>query len=113
MQKELRLKKNQDFQKVFRNGSSVANRQLVLYVSRNPEVAHFRLGISISKKIGHAVIRNQIKRKLKEVARLHAKYIPIGVDLILIVRKPTVGLSFEDLSGSFIHLLKRAKLFKT
>lgn len=112
MQKELRLRKNQDFQLVFKKGTSVANRQLVLYVYKNPETKHFRVGISVSKKIGRAVVRNKIKRRLKEIVRSHAQHIPPGVDLILIVRAQAVGLTYQELSGSFIHLLKRAKLYQ-
>lgn len=112
MQKELRLRKNKDFQLVFRKGSSVANRQLVLYVYKNEETKHFRAGISVSKKIGRAVVRNKLKRRLKEIVRLHAQHIPQGVDLVLIVRPQAVQLTYQELAKSFVHLLKKAKLYQ-
>ena len=62
MKKRNRLKKNEDFQKVFKKGKSMANRQYVLYVLHQPEAKEFRVGLSVSKKIGNAVVRNRVKR---------------------------------------------------
>ena len=79
----------------------MANRQLVLYVHRNPKQCHFRVGISVSKKIGHAVMRNQIKEEVKrDCPRRMQEHIPQGIDLILIVRAPAVDLSYDDLKKS-------------
>lgn len=110
MEKDLRLKKNEDFQRVFRRGMSVANRQLVLYAFPNPKIERFRVGISISKKIGNAVVRNRTKRLLKEAIRLNMESIKTGYDLVVIVRKPTLELNLLELSASFSHVLKRAGL---
>jgi ribonuclease P protein component len=112
MHKENRLQKNEHFKKVFKWGKSVANRQLVLYYYLNREVKDFRLGISVSKKIGHAVTRNRIKRLLKEVVRTQEDHISTGYDLVIIVRKPAADMGYDDFTSSFIHLLKRAKLYK-
>jgi len=112
MQKSYRLQKNEHFQQVFKKGNSIANRQLVLYFMPNSDQDTFRLGISVSKKIGHAVIRNRIKRLLKEAVRAEAEQIPGGYDLILIVRKPAVDLNLEQLQASVVHLLKKAKLYR-
>lgn len=112
MQSEYRLKKNEEFQRVFNRGASVANRQLVLYAFPNPKTAHFRVGISVSKKIGNAVVRNRIKRLLKEAIRLNKDRIESGYDLVLIVRKPALELDLMGLSASFSHVLKRANLHK-
>lgn len=60
MKKRNRLKKNEDFQKVFKHGTSVANRQFVLYTLDQPENDELRVGLSVSKKIGNAVMRNRI-----------------------------------------------------
>jgi ribonuclease P protein component len=112
MHKENRLQKKEHFRKVFKWGKSVANRQLVLYYCANREVSDFRLGISVSKKIGHAVTRNRIKRLLKEVARHQSDHIACGYDFIIIVRKPAVDMSYDDFTSSFIHLMKKTKLYK-
>lgn len=112
MHKENRLQKNEHFRKVFKWGKSVANRQLVLYYYRSRDVSHFRLGISVSKKIGHAVTRNRIKRLLKEVARHQQDHISSGYDFVIIARKPAAEMSYDDFTSSFIHLLKKNNLYK-
>lgn len=112
MEQELRLKKNEDFQRVFQRGMSVANRQLVLYAFPNPKIERFRVGISISKKIGNAVVRNRLKRLLKEAIRLNKEVIKNGYDLVVIVRKPALEMDLLELSSSFGHVLKRAGLHK-
>lgn len=111
MHKQLRLKKNEEFQTVFRRGASVANRQLVLYVYRNKQVDRFRLGISVSKKIGHAVIRNRMKRLIKAVVHAEQEQIKNGYDLVLIVRKPALDLDYNQLRSSFLHVLRKTEAF--
>lgn len=111
MQAEYRLQKNKHFHKVFNRGKSIANRQIVLYYCYNGDTEHFRLGISVSKKVGNAVTRNRIKRLLKEVVRGQASHIPRGYDLVIIVRKPAVDLGFDELTASFNHVLKKMRMF--
>ncbi|WP_202081570.1 ribonuclease P protein component [Caldalkalibacillus salinus] len=111
MQKDLRLRKNEEFQKVFKKGSSVANRQLVLYVCPNKETDRFRLGVSISKRVGHAVVRNRLKRQLKEAVKSQEHLISNGYDMIIIVRKPALHLDFSGLQNSFKHVLKKTDAF--
>ncbi|SRR5690554_1529630 len=112
MHKSHRLRKNEDFQLVYEEGRSVANRQLVLYYCRNPHVAHFRLGVSVSKKLGQAVVRNRIKRLVKEVVRNEAKHLPRGYDFIVVVRRQALSLNYEQLKNSFLHVLKKSKLYR-
>jgi len=112
MQKENRLQKNEYFQVVFKKGESTANRQLAIYFLKNEEVSSFRLGISVSKKVGRAVERNRLKRQLKEIVRSHKEEIQPGYDFILIVRKPAVDMDYHELDGSVLHLLRRARLLK-
>lgn len=111
MKKRNRLKKNEDFQKVFKHGTSVANRQFVLYTLDQPENDELRVGLSVSKKIGNAVMRNRIKRLirqafLEERDRLKQK------DYIIIARKPASQLTFEETKKSLQHLFRKASLYK-
>ncbi|UTL72764.1 ribonuclease P protein component [Bacillus halotolerans] len=111
MKKRNRLKKNEDFQKVFKHGTSVANRQFVLYTLDQPENDEPRVGLSVSKKIGNAVMRNRIKRLirqafLEERDRLKEK------DYIIIARKPASQLTFEETKKSLQHLFRKASLYK-
>ena len=67
MKKRERIKKNKEFSYVFERGRSVANRQFVLYVCPKEGQTHFRLGLSVNKRIGNAVTRNRVKRYIREV----------------------------------------------
>lgn len=95
MKKRNRLKKNEDFQKVFKHGTSVANRQFVLYTLDQPENDELRVGLSVSKKIGNAVMRNRIKRLIRQ-AFLEEKERLKEKDYIIIARKPASQLTFEE-----------------
>ena len=70
MQRSESLKKNQDFQKVYRNGTSKGNRYLVMYVLKNQYMKN-RLGISVSKKVGNSVVRHRLTRLIRESYRLN------------------------------------------
>lgn len=97
MHKKLRLRNRADFGRVYRAGKSFANRQLVVYWSNKHDIERFRLGVSASKKIGNAVVRNRIRRKLKEIVRLHEAEIRDHVDIILIVRNGAVEMEYQEL----------------
>lgn len=112
MHKKLRLRNRADFSRVYRVGKSFANRQLVVYWSNRPEVERFRLGVSVSKKIGKAVVRNRMRRLIKEIVRLHEAEIRDHVDIIFIVRKGAVGMSYRELEKSVLHALRKASLLK-
>lgn len=110
MQKNYRLAKREDFNKVYRLGQSVANRQFVLYYKVQPDVEHFKLGISVSKKIGNAVVRNRMRRMIKEIVRIHANRITNHLHLVIIVRKPSVTMDYQNLEKSILHILRKTKL---
>ncbi len=112
MQKEFRLKKKKDFKKVYIKGKSFSNRELVLYVFNNFKVNDYRLGISVSKKIGNAVVRNKIRRLIKEVVRKKATNIKIkkNIDIVIIARKPASEMNYTDFERSILDLYKKAKI---
>jgi ribonuclease P protein component len=112
MHKQHRLAKREDFNKVFRFGKSIANQQFVLYHLAKPEHEYFRLGVSVSKKIGNAVVRNRLRRIMKEVVRLHKNSIELTADFILIARKPVSKMVYKDIESSMIHVLKKANIYK-
>lgn len=100
---------------MYRYGKSAANHQFVVYYLPQPaklEGEEFRLGISASKKIGNAVVRNRMRRMMKEIVRLNADRMPIRMDVVLIVRKPAVEMEYADMERSILHVLKRAGLLR-
>ncbi|MDO4814264.1 MAG: ribonuclease P protein component [Gemella sp.] len=110
MKKEYRIKKEQDFHKIIKEKKSFANRQFVIYHSPNTE-DHFRLGISVSKKLGKAHKRNKLKRYVREAITQHKDKI-VARDLIIIVRAGAVDIPFEDFVKSINHILRNTKLLK-
>ena len=85
MQYSNSLKKNQDFQKVYRKGTSQANRYLVMYVLKNGHMEN-RLGISVSKKVGNSVVRHRITRLIRESYRLNETLFERGLDIVVVAR---------------------------
>jgi ribonuclease P protein component len=112
VQRKLRLRNREEFSRIYRSGKSFANGQFVVYWSRQPAAEPFRLGVSASRKIGNAVVRNRLRRVVKEIVRLHADRIVPQVDLILIVRKPAVSMKTKELERSVLHVLRKAGLLK-
>lgn len=90
MQRRHRLSRSRDFDAVYRNGRSVSTRYLVLYRfdREGEEDGDVRLGIAVPKKIGSAVTRNRIKRRLREGWRELLPEVPAGSDYVLLVRGP-------------------------
>lgn len=112
MHRSHRLKKNEQFQAVFQRGSSAANKQFVLYSAKQEGQAAFRVGISVSKKIGNAVVRNRVKRLIREaVARMESD-IPVSLDLVIIARPGVEAMTLEAIEQSLLHVMKRAKVIK-
>jgi len=112
VQKKLRLTNRADFTRVYRHGKSFANHQFVVYWFNKPEIDRFRLGISASKKIGNAVVRNRMRRLIKEIVRKNEARIIDNVDMVFIVRKGAVQMSFQEMEKSILHVLKKASLIK-
>jgi len=112
MRKRYRIKKNEEFQYIFKEGKSFANRQLVIYYTHSLRQDHFRVGLSVGIKIGHAATRNRIKRYLRESFLDLEDIILPTLNMIIIARNPTKHMGYHDIKRSLMHLLKREKLFK-
>ncbi|MFA1819631.1 ribonuclease P protein component [Virgibacillus oceani] len=112
MKKEFRIKKNQEFQAVFKKGKSFANRQLVIYYVKKPEQSHFRVGLSVGKKIGNAVTRNRIKRYLRTSFQELDGNVKNEYDYVVIARQQTKHMNLEEIKKSLVHLIHKERLFK-
>lgn len=114
MKKQYRVKKEKDFQRVFDHGQVAANRQFVVYRLDQPNQDHFHVGFSVGKKLGTAVLRNRIKRRLRHCIRELDRELGIrpDVDFIIIARRPVRQMTFQALKKSLIHVLSLANIFK-
>jgi ribonuclease P protein component len=108
MNKSQRIKKNKEFQTVFKKGKSFANRQFIVYVLKNDQ-PHFRVGLSVSKKVGNAVTRNRIKRYIRQTfLELEQDLLP-NADYVIIARQQAATLDFHESKKSLEHVLKIAR----
>ncbi len=105
------LKKNKDFQVVFKKGRSRANKYLVLYVLENNSNKN-RIGISVSKKVGNSVIRHRIKRLVKESYRLHENMFNSGLDIVVIAREGANAIEYREMESALLHLMKLHSIYK-
>ena len=107
MKKRERRKARKDFVNVYRKGRAWANRLLVLRALPR-DLPHYRCGFVVSKRVGKAVVRNRLKRRLKE--GLRALTVQPGWDLILLARPPAAMASYHELREAIVNLLSRARL---
>jgi ribonuclease P protein component len=85
-----------DFSKVFEQGSKFPSRHLVIYVMANG-LAFSRLGLAVSRKIGSAVVRNRIRRRLREAMKMELKEHPLRCDFVIVARNASAEAEFSNL----------------
>ena len=105
------LKKNYDFQRVYKTGKSYANKYLVMYVVENHSDKN-RLGISVSKKVGNSVIRHRVTRLIRESYRLHENIFNSGLDIVVIARNSASRVSYMEIESALLHLAKLHHIIK-
>ena len=107
----LSLKRKKQFRQVYRKGKSVACRELVLIYAKNrSDMVH--VGFSVGKKLGNSVVRNRVKRRLREAFRPNLPLLLPGFDLIVIARDAARDAPFSSLADSLRYLLRKAGLFQ-
>ena len=99
------LKKNNDFQFVYKNGKSYANKYLVMYILKNNTEKN-RLGISASKKVGNSVFRHRFARLVRESYRLHGNIFNSGLDIVVVARKSAASVGYFEIESALLHLSK-------
>lgn len=111
MKKKYRLRKNEEFKRVYKRGKNYWNRNLILYVVENG-LDYSRVGFTVTKKVGNSVVRNRTRRRVREIYRKYINNIKEGYDIIIIPKKNVVDIDHKDLESALIHILKLANLFK-
>ena len=97
------LKKNKDFKIVYQNGTSYANRLLVMYVLKNQHKKN-RLGISVSKKVGNSVVRHRLTRLIRESYRLNEAEFENGLDIVVVARPQAKDRTYREIESALMHL---------
>ncbi|MGT2865538.1 ribonuclease P protein component [Streptococcus fryi] len=110
MKKSYRVKRDKDFQAIFEKGTSVANRRFVVY-SLEKVQPHYRVGLSVSKKLGNAVTRNAIKRKIRHCLMALGDDL-VACDFVVIARKGVETLDYQDIKTNLIHVLKLGNIYQ-
>ena len=104
------LKQNHLFRRLYHKGRSAANGYLVLYCRRNGSQGN-RIGITVSGKLGHAVVRNRVRRRLREIYRLHeANFLP-GWDVV-VARSRAVTARYQSLERAYLSLARKLGLLQ-
>ena len=105
------LKKNHEFKRMYNKGKSAASHCAVVYCRRNGRPEN-RLGITVSTKLGGAVQRNRIRRRLKEVYRLNEENLSTGYDIVLVARMRSLYAKFSELESSVMSIFRNLKIVR-
>ena len=103
------LKKNSDFRRLYAKGKSAATPYLVLYCRRN-RTGENRLGYTVSTKLGHAVVRNRVRRRLREIYRLNSPALKQGWDIVVVARQRCVGADYHKMDAAFLRACRELGL---
>lgn len=111
MKKTAALKENHLFRRAYNRGRTAADGCLALYVRRNGRRDN-RLGLTVSTKVGHAVVRNRVRRRLREIYRLNEDRLISGMDVVVVARVRAADTPYARLERSFLKLADKLGLLK-
>ena len=111
MKAAVTLKKNHEFRRLYQKGASAVAGSMVLYCRKN-RLGHNRLGVTVSVKLGGAVVRNRARRRLREVYRLSSPRLSQGWDLLLAGPGRTLTASWKELNDTFLRLSRKLGLLE-
>lgn len=109
MKKIYRIKKSNDIEIILKNRKTTGNKYYTIYIKENSEADHFRLAVSVSKKIGNAVVRNRNKRLIRQAfTELESQILPY--DIFVIAKSGVIELSFSEIKSQILMLLNKINL---
>jgi len=111
MQYTVSLKLNHVFQRLYRKGARSVLPCLALYSRPNGRKEN-RLGLTTGAKLGHAVVRNKLRRRLRAIYRMHELELKPGFDIVVVCRAAAVGASYQRLEREFLKLARRNGLLR-
>ena len=101
MKRATTVKENYEFRRIYAKGRSGVSPYLVVYARPNRR-DHNRLGVTVSTKLGHAVVRNRVRRRIREIFRLNQSALAQGYDMIVVARTRAVGAEYRELEHAFL-----------
>lgn len=99
------LKNTKQFEFVFKNGRSFANKYLIMYIVENGTDRN-RYGLSVSKRVGNSVVRHRTARLIRESVRLEGNRFNSGLDIVIAARPGAKDKNFSDIKSAYLHLGK-------
>ena len=105
------LKKNSDFRRLYAKGKSCVNRDLAVYCRRNAGAVN-RFGFTVSAKLGGAVVRNRVRRRLREIVRLNAPRLKTGWDVVVVARMRAVAAPYAELDRAYLSACAQLGLLR-
>lgn len=110
MNRDYSVKSKQEFDRIFGLKESFGNKEFSVYIARNEE-SHFKYGLSIGRKFGIAVKRNQAKRRVRAILTEYKDVIVSNKSFIIVIKPKVKEMLFKDIKMSLTNLLRKAKLF--
>ena len=105
------IKRNHEFQRLYRRGKSAATPCMAVYCRKNRQPGN-RLGFTVGKKVGCAVQRNRVRRRLREIYRLHEGELRLGYDIVVVARVRAVYAGYRQLERQFLTAAGRLGLLR-
>lgn len=111
MNSRVTLKKNHEFRRLYSKGKTAVTPYLVVYCLRNNRDTR-RVGFTVSTKLGKAVVRNRVRRRLREIYRLNSPKLVSGVDLVIVARTKCVEGDYHKMESAFLKACAELKLIR-
>ena len=105
------LKENHVFRRLYLRGKNAGNRCLVIYCQPN-RLGFSRLGLTVSTKLGHAVVRNRMRRRLREIVRLNEAKLRSGYDIVIVARRAALEADHAALTNAFLRAADKLELME-